>query len=350
MAHQVSTSPGSTLYYPYIHPRQINLLKAALLYWSRVRRIVPDMVRHGDYAHGDDQDAKFLTDRGLLVATAPEPYIEGAFETFLGYLEGRHEALQLNPDEARLLVERHHGIHVEKLGYNVLHRMEALGLAQRSGDWVAMRDELGALYMFCLASEAGRRIGAPLFAEPDGSSDIGQSLLFEPSNDTDVTSEHLARIGVRMPGPDDVAHVPTAKIVTFVERRASERDSFRDCVEQVIEAARSAKDVNAIEDYLATNRTRIRASVEDLRKTLDEIGVQGFGAAAKITVPTGLVAALTALPFSTMAAGILGATGIAVAGVTCFAETRGKLRAARRSSPYHYMLTLEREFGFRVIK
>jgi hypothetical protein len=307
------------------------------------------MVRDGDYAHGDDDDARLLTDRGLLVATAPEPYIEAAYDNFLGYLRGQHEAFQLTGDEAKVLAERHHGIHVEKLGYEVLHRMEALGLAHRSGDWVTMHDEVGALYMFCLASEAGRRIGAPLFAEPDGSSDIGQSLLFDPGDDADGTSEHLARIGVRMPGPDDVAGVTTATIAQFVERRASERDSFRECVEQVIDVARSATDVNAMEDYLGTNRTRIKTAVEDLRKTLDEIGVQGFGSAAKITVPTGLAAGLAALPLSPIAAAILSATGIAVAGVTCFAETRGKLRAARRSSPYHYVLTLESDLGFRAL-
>jgi hypothetical protein len=32
---------GTTLYYPFIHPRDANHLKAAMVYWDRVRRIVP---------------------------------------------------------------------------------------------------------------------------------------------------------------------------------------------------------------------------------------------------------------------------------------------------------------------
>jgi len=40
MSETEKISPGTALYYPYIHPREIDHLKAALIYWDRVRRIV----------------------------------------------------------------------------------------------------------------------------------------------------------------------------------------------------------------------------------------------------------------------------------------------------------------------
>ena len=50
MAEALAT--GSALYYPYIHIRSLDHIKASLIYWDRVRRIVPDMLRHGDVILG----------------------------------------------------------------------------------------------------------------------------------------------------------------------------------------------------------------------------------------------------------------------------------------------------------
>jgi len=71
-------STGTTLYYPFIHPRDSNYLKTSLIYWDRVRRIVPQSLTHGDHVLNDDQDGQLLTERDLLVFTRPEPYEEAA--------------------------------------------------------------------------------------------------------------------------------------------------------------------------------------------------------------------------------------------------------------------------------
>lgn len=82
-------STGRTLYYPFIHPWKTDHLKAALIYWDRVRRIVPDAVTYGDYAMDDDDDLKTLADRRLLVATRPEPYEDSASTVFFQHLQPR---------------------------------------------------------------------------------------------------------------------------------------------------------------------------------------------------------------------------------------------------------------------
>src|SRR5215469_17691674 len=72
MADALAT--GSALYYPYIHVHSLDHLKAALVYWDRVRRIVPDMMRYSQdrqYAVDDSDDARLLADHGLLVCTDP---------------------------------------------------------------------------------------------------------------------------------------------------------------------------------------------------------------------------------------------------------------------------------------
>ena len=52
---------------------------------------------------------------------------------------------------------------------------------------------------------------------------------------------------------------------------------------------------------------------------------------------------------SPVGAAILAAAGIAVMAIACFAETRGKLRQAKLSSPYHYLISVENDLDLRVV-
>jgi hypothetical protein len=79
---------GVALYYPYIHVRDERWLKMALLYWDRIRRIVP----HG---FKPEHDARYgstaAVNAGLVESTPPDRYITAAAERFrktvLPYLE-----------------------------------------------------------------------------------------------------------------------------------------------------------------------------------------------------------------------------------------------------------------------
>jgi hypothetical protein len=88
--------------------------------------------------------------------------------------------------------------------------------------------------------------------------------------------------------------------------------------------------------------------VKNLRLTLDELGVGAISGAAKITVPAGAAAALAMLPISPEASAILAALGLIVGGISCYAETRGKLRQARATTPYHYLLAISDDLGIRA--
>jgi hypothetical protein len=70
---------------------------------------------------------------------------------------------------------------------------------------------------------------------------------------------------------------------------------------------------------------------------------------AKITVPTSFVSAVAIAHVSPLGAAILTAAGIAVMAIGCFAETRGKLRQAKLSSPYHYLISVENDLGLSVV-
>lgn len=306
-------STGTALYYPYIHPRNLNQVKAALLFWDRVRRIVPDSLVQEHGVIGDSADIKALVDHKLLITTGPAPYEENASERFLRHIEPRKSKFLISLDAARELVLRNKGIHEEKFGDELIYKLQGLGVAHRLGKWVGMRDEVGAFYMYCLAAEMGTRIKAPLLAASIDDSSLGKALLFEPDSSADV-SEVLLEVGIRFPGPDALQHVPLRDIIQFAERRGTERQRFRQEVQGIINIARSKADANAIADYLESQKVMIREAVDALWATLDELGVGETNSYAKITIPAGIAAGLAALPFSTPAAAILSSTGFALEG------------------------------------
>lgn len=342
---------GSALYYPYIHVRSLDHIKAALIYWDRVRRIVPNLVRDGQggkYAFDDSYDAQLLADRGLLVCTDPIPYENQAAEKFFEHISPQAANFRIDVETGRDLARNKRGIHIEKIGYEFLGRLQQLGLAHKFGDWVAMNDEVGALYMFCLASEMGEKMNAALLADSSEDAALGQSFLFEPSSPAEV-SEHLLNLGISLPTPEALHDVPIDKIADFTERRAGERLRFREEVEGIIETARSASDPNQLADHLSTRKKQIAEAVDALRKTQDELLTGGAVGVAKITVPTSFVSAGAIAHVSLVGAAVLAGAGIAIMAVACFAETRGKLRQAKLSSPYHYLISIENDLGLSVV-
>jgi len=344
MPEATDISPGTALSYPYIHPRNIDHLKAAMFYWDRVRRIVPsEVVGQDGHAYGDGDDVRELTDRGLLIATEPALYAAGAAQKFFQHIEPHSSEFRIDLREAQDLARRTGGLHIEKLGYEVIERLRELGLARQLGSWVSMRDEVGAFYMFCLASEMGTKMSAPLLSDSPDDAELGQALFFEADSPAD-TSDVLLRIGIKLPSPEALRNVPIRIVADFVASRAAERQAFRGAVQAIVDTARAAKDPNSLDDYLRSQRTNITRAINDYRKTIDELHVGGVASFAKLTVPVGLTTVIGGL-IAPVPAAILGATGLAILAVSVFAETRGKLRQAKLSQPLHFMTSIEKKFG-----
>jgi len=338
---------STTLYYPYIHPRNIDHLKAALIYWDRVRRIVPKTIAIGKHATDDSGDCEFLAEQDLLVSTSPENYEAAAAQRFFSHLEPRATQFRIDIDAARDLADRNHGIHVEKIGESALRKLRELGLAKKFGDWVMMHDKVGAFYMFCMATEIANAMNVSLMTDSPVDAELGQALLFE-SESKKHSSEMLLRLGISLPSAEQLSQVPLKKIVAFADKRAAEKLAFRETVEGILEAARSHKEPDAMDDFLAGERKKLEKAVRDLRSTLDELKLVGTAsAAAKLTVPAGLATFMSSMSFSPTATAILGTCGLTLAAVSCFAETRGKIRQAKNASPYHYLVGIHRKLGIK---
>jgi hypothetical protein len=100
---------------------------------------------------------------------------------------------------------------------------------------------------------------------------------------------------------------------------------------------------------LSKRKKQIAEAVNALRQTQDELLTGGITGFAKITVPTSFVSAGAIAQVSPVTASILTAAGIVIMAIACYAETRGKLRAAKLSSPYHYLVSAEKDLDLRMV-
>jgi hypothetical protein len=340
----MSVEIGTALTYPYIHVHSLNEIKASLLYWERVRRIVPNSVMEGNHAFGDSREAIDLADRKLLVTTDPTPYEAAASAKFLKHITPHRGRFQINKKTAKKYVKDNDGLHVEKLGGSVLIELEKMGLARKIGDWVGMHQEVGALYMFSLAAEMGQKMKMPLQTSDKQHGQIGQAFLFESSADhIEKTTGQLIELGLDLPSAEDLSDVPLDKVIQFHKNRTPERLAFRTAVNEILETARASDDPNAVSDYIAAKRGEIQATLENYRKTIGELAVGAANSLLKVTVPTSLATAASALAWSPEVSHFVAAAGFSLGIIACVKETGGKLRAARRAAPLHYSQTVREE-------
>jgi hypothetical protein len=114
-------------------------------------------------------------------------------------------------------------------------------------------------------------------------------------------------------------------------------------MESIVEKIRATSDPNALEDDLFDTRQEIREAVRDSQSTFNELKTGMVAGLMKITVPAGFAAVVAAAPMPPQSAAILAGTGIAISAINLWSETQERRRAAKRTSPYHYLTLVRSE-------
>jgi hypothetical protein len=359
MVHRLGKRPpegpvsfGKGLYYPYIMLRDVNWLKAALLYWDSLGRIVPP-------AYPPRDDEEFKPALPLLVPIDPSPYAEGAEMSFrnrvMPLLEPGHEA-----EATRMLaaVEQFVGkdsvtVHIDKMTWRLRDDLRELGLASDAGqEWLRLEKGLDAVYMICLATEISTALNAPPVTDVAEYAACGEYLQFAVENghslgppEVDGLTPALIQLGVDLPTPDDLEHVSLETVVKYHRDRADERIRYRKAVELILGTASAIEDPLALPDFLSQERRQIVAAIDDYKKTLDEIHVTSIRSALTVTVPTVLAGAVAKLAElnANLASACVG-LGFAIGVVAWWADCRRELRKTK-SCPWHYLLKTRQKFG-----
>lgn len=368
---------GTALYYPYINIRDTGWLKSALLYWDRIRRIVPP-----DLEMLANRQVNEFVEQEVLINTDPREYRGGAVDRFEKYLpqfivvdetppyeklgeskRSQQYALPSFEEEAvtelkptlRDLTHIYEsepdvagpiGIHTAKIALNLIHWLESRGLAHRSGSWVEMREGVGCLYMICLAAEMGEKVGASPVTDTPQYSNFGKYLHFGQPTASGAGEELidvLLNLDVRFPRPEALAHIPNNIILAFHEKYGDERRRFRQAIEEIKTTASQIEDRNALLDYLDERRNEISEAVSDHRKTLDELKINAF-TTLQVSAPALFTVSSSALySINPAAAAVLTGAGIGISFIAWWAKARADYRNETKNT-WHYTLLLDKEF------
>jgi hypothetical protein len=289
-----------------------------------------------------------------LVQTNPEPYVDGAAELFRQYfmpLIKRKKHLDwLHPgkvdDEMALTQSPDYSLDVRKLNDSLVRELKRSGIARLEDDSVVTERWVGGVYMLCLAIEMSRRIGTPPATHITTLASLGEYLTFGKPLQSGIgeSTTTLLHLGIRLPKPQALANVSLKKVIAFHEKYSDERRRFRRTVEAIREKVSVINDPNALTDYLAAEEAEIRQAIGDHRKTLKDLKIRSFGSLMRISAPTFLGAAAASVAFPHQIVSFLTGIGIGLSLEAWWAERRIAKSEEIRKTPYHYLLTLKKEF------
>jgi hypothetical protein len=380
-----------SVYYPYIHVRDERWLKVAALYWPRMVRIVSP-----DYPTRNSKLVEILRDELDFILDVPpddaarhvaEPFaafVSGFGQTDLRRLRVRQDSRGLGPeqlaaprppaafgaasgieDETCVPDFEHHsptwsphrlppdtaGIHHSEVAQPLADKLIDLRLAVPArGAWLAMSPELAWLYKCRLTEELARRNNLvpatdqmPAHAVMGGPVDV-KSLLGRAGRPLKLADFQagFGLLSINAVIPQDLDHVPAAKIVEIRRRFAAQFDRWRQYSDEVaagLEAElQGVESPQVLQAYLDDAVQRYATGpADDIKRGLADIGLDAATTAlnTKFTVPAAAVTGLVAPP-------IAAAGGIALA-VTSLRRSALHQAQAKQAAPAAYLLSVRDE-------
>ncbi|MEU9155709.1 DUF6236 family protein [Streptomyces sp. NPDC048417] len=385
------------LYYPYVHFRNEQWIKAAALYWPGLARVVPRgfPVTDPDLVKALRDELDFVTDvdpREAAAAVAPaflkavedhgaelrQRFLATAdTRTFHAHRGNRPEPLMMgqrivnaeptSSDDVRTLPRDERplaGLYPHEVDPQLADVLRGAGLAvpamrsrvARFTDvtWLAMDPVLAWIYKCVLTQELARRTRyAPItdqvaaHSATDGwdSDRIAAAMLGEPPRP--ASSDQSTRLGlmaVECVLPDGLRSVPVAKIIQLRKDHRAEFNAFTQAVDKAAtdlrEHVAGIEDRAAFEHYLRLKFDEsIALPLEELRKAMSGLNLKTFYSALnyKFELPALAAAASGWAGNVPIAAGSL-----AVAAATLRQATAEARDAQLGGSPVSYLLRVER--------
>jgi hypothetical protein len=358
------------LYYPYIHIKDVNWLKATLLCFPGVRRMVPD-----DYVPNDPEEVQEFCElrgpRDSPLLTTVDPFSPGARraeENLLIKLEANDQLVRSKYSKARTLeqygkeADTRFRLHDEKI-IERLYRYLTQGPEDDSlawttvapkdrpqrhlGHWLALHPVLGSAILSVKAVSIANEMGLNIVTD---SSEVHHDVV---SKKEDEIFEYL--IGQNsptnyVPGPDDTVDDLAEIVITtnFDVSQLSPRQvadlladgkdlrRFKDALVPFASSIPSIKNLEERRKRLKEVAGRVVREWETYRKSLPRFAVDAIFESSEVKWPdlaNSLVLGAGAGTLSTMGAGVgLGVTLVSYAGLKIWRTYK-----ERASSPYSYL-------------
>lgn len=333
---------STALYFPYIEFQNEAWLKRSLLYWERVRRIVPPSLTPSDSATvAAFQSAK------VVVNTDPSLYKDDASD----YLVDRWSqslATTVLASQSRSDVDLAGAgavdlIHIDKIGHRLQRLMEKEGW-WRSGDrWARVPVEVGCAYMTALASVSATRFKSALLSDSEWTAEIGQKLFL--SSDHRSKDEHdslLLDLNIAVPTPERIGSIPPDRLLRFREDFRAERVTFREAVESIRAEIAALDDPNAIADLIADKRTEIAAARKECEKGLLDHFESAVYSIMDVSTPAAVAFAAGTLTLGPVGTALVTTAGFGIGLRRWYVEQKAQQMAIRRSTPWSYVAQMNR--------
>jgi hypothetical protein len=376
----VSRIPEIAMYYPYIHIRDDNWLKAAALYWPRLARLTP-----ARFPRYDSKVAKALTDDlgFLLNIKPPANQVNQVAKEFLDFILVNRDELKrrYNPDTesdhapiwgdavremARFDAYPLHGsIDVGKMTSALRHHLVDLGLGKTVDDdrQVVVHPAVSAAYTLTLVDRIAKAnqlavvTDQPRLHELRGGrvgEELANTLLGTPFNAEggrvhaagDVAALY-AVLAVKTVVPQNIETVPVKKIVKVRTKLAVEFDVFREHLNTLTDEFSElgqVENLTILQERLQMLVDRdLRRPTAALERSLRQLGLEPASAvlgAKTLELPAlaAAAASVAGVPVIASQAGLVTARLIGAG-----AQAHSKRRDARQNSPVGYLLGLKRQ-------
>jgi hypothetical protein len=330
--------PVRGLYYPRVHFTSSGWLKAALLYWESVLRIVPD-----GFALQDPPEVYELAAAGLIENVSPAPYREAAKHLFLHHLESTlrryDDASRSGRDRSPAERKNYKLFSTGEIDRGLLKELQTHRLAAVADDWVTMPSDMADLYTLGLACEIGKALyAAPATDCP--TSAVAATLLARQ----EITADRSAQAPVDgyacarsiAPFPAlEMTSVDTEKLLRVRQKYADERRAFRALVQERAVAIAELESVEAIDSHLRDLAVELESDAEFCRSTRRSSQLRDAGRILGVTAPASIGTAVT-LSGAPAIVAALGGVGTVVAGVTDWVSSRRQARHVAR-----YLVSLD---------
>jgi hypothetical protein len=370
--------PGTVgLYYPWIHFRDDDWVKVAMMYWRRVQRIVPP-----GYRKRDSETVRAFDREGLIADVSPLHSREQVAQVFATVIREREGDLRATyatdgaalwehavtrrhveiPEPDPAVADRFAYIHVDKIAYSLrVALMETgLGVPNRGGDqdWIGVHPAVARVYMTALAEDIARRTGIQPIADDllnhvavSGWS-VGQlTAALLPTRDSGPLPEPagepasaLAYVAIQSVVPTNVRSIPAQRILEVREKYGAELLAFQDAIRDLATDADLAgvSDPEAFQMHVQDlYEDRVLPKLDELKRDLRLFRVDTIPTwlSVKTTLPPAAAGTLTGVGLGEPAVATAGAVALGVVALRQASAAEG--HDQMRENPAAYMLRLK---------
>jgi hypothetical protein len=309
------------LYYPWVEFPSVAWVKAALLYWEGILRIVPD-----GQIPKDPPEVAALVRAGVIQDVSPAPFRTATAETFRTRLEDLLQSRKGRPIEdewacAAPGTERDgdERIHLTQIDGALVKWLEEKHVLSTQGEWACMSPALARLYQITIANEASRQLFAAPVTQSSGcsvastyfaASKVASDPKAIPSN-----GWQWAQLYAPFPSIEAAADLSVERLIDLRATHGQLRRAYRDTIQHRIKEIATLPSPDAIRAQLEALAKEMAEELEQQREALRVAHVRNAWTLLEVGAPLSLGAgtSLVGAPTMLAAVGAFGSVGLGVA-------------------------------------